>query len=357
MIFQDKRRTPIEQLCSDEQCIIYIATRLFDIEEKIKAERLEAAVKKGLEKAADAIGRKIPGNRFTFVPFRDSNQEELDDIDKTLLLYKQDIDRLNRTILIVSYIDGLAKDEGICFELGFAASKGVPILLVSTDFISHRLPSGLESPIDPVLLASASTLIRFDRIEITHESFFKNLIATRRKVLQMVSDRTSALLLGNYNLLFNIDEMKRGSPVNDGRKRIFIDFGGELFEWQRMFFDWLVRDMGQKEKIIISHSDRYKCPQLESHEGFISYIIDDLIKVTQSDIVIICSDADECQAGSAFIQGLAKGLEKEIWLYNSKLTKIVGPGGYMSSRNLMIDYSATHTFTKFSDLLNQLSSL
>ncbi len=336
---------------------IYIANRLFDVEEKVKSERLEQAILNGVHNACNQANVPRPKHKVTFVPFRDAGQEELDADQKTRLLYEEDIRRLENTVLMVANIDGLSKDEGVCFELGLAFAKRIPILLLSTDFISHLLPSGIDVPLDPLLWAAANHVIRVPNLCVDHEVFLDNLITTREHILQSLSVQIRTLMLASKTSNFSKIPPE---VLNNNRKHVFLDFGGELFEWQTMLADQLVEIAEHNPGITIHRPRRYE-PLSDLGSDFeaaaLSLARCDLKRAIASDYVVICSDADECPSGSAFLQGLATGLSLETWMYNSKKTKITGPGGYLSSRNLMLDYSANKAFTYFTELTDCILNL
>lgn len=342
----------LTRLLSDNNSMIYLASRLFDIDEKVKSEYLEQAVLSGIRRATRSKGIPDIQRHFTFVPFRDAGQEELQAEDKTKILYDNDISRLNNTVLMVAYIDGLAKDEGVCFELGYAFSKQIPILLISTDFISHRLPNGLEVPLDPLILNSATRLIRLVDIPLDHGTFLDNLLAARQRVFTRVSEDVYDLVASPLQSLSKPHVSSSGSVIN-----VFAEFGGEIFEWQSMLAKKLSAEV-RNERIQIVRTKRYQEVLNEGNSINISQIANtDLKYIDTCSIVIICSDSDECPSGSAFIQGYARGLQKEIWLYNSKRTVITGPGGYVSSRNLMLDYSANKVFRSFAELIDAMRAI
>lgn len=133
--------------------IIYIMTRLYDFSEKEKGSLLEDGVVRGVKMALEEIGFKF--KYFpTFLSFRDAREDEIISKDRTKIIYNADIERLNRLFAVVGSLDGLFKDEGICIEIGYAAGKKVPILVIVTDFMwyaSRAIPN-LEYVLDPVLL-------------------------------------------------------------------------------------------------------------------------------------------------------------------------------------------------------------
>jgi len=285
----------------------------------------------------------------TFVPFRDAGQEELVVEDKTRHLFELDLGRLRRTVLLVSYIDGLAKDEGVCFEIGYVYASGGAILLISTDFYDVELPSGHLVPLDPLLSAVATRLIRQPRLAATGTTFRAQLEATRAQVLTDVRAATTELLLEPATTLPHFDQ-----PAADGPWEVYLEFGGAVYEWQSLLQEHLRRLVGQQNRLVFVRSRRYDpdsslSPQRAAHH--------DLAAGARASIVVTCSDSDEAPAGTAFLQGVRSALGRPIWMYNSKRTAIRAANDYRSSRNLMLDYSATRTFRRLTELAANLREL
>ncbi|MGV3615302.1 MAG: nucleoside 2-deoxyribosyltransferase [Fimbriimonas sp.] len=328
--------------------IVYIAGRLFDVEEKWKSELLEAAVIEGLRRASRR-GLLPHSTLTTFVPFRDAGQELLELEDKARVLYELDIARLDRTALLVAYIDGLGKDEGVCFEVGYAAAKGIPILLVSTDFLSHRLGDA-EFALDPLLMAAAE-VVRFPHLRLSEDRTFRqNLEATRGEVLESVSARIVEFCERFPGLL----RPPCPQPPPARGRGVFLEFGGELFEWQRDFVARLESKLRAKPRYNVVRAGRYRDLQwLSATEAGAA----ELRRIADCGHAILCTDGEECPAGTAFAQGYARSLGRAVWQYNSKTTSIVGSGGYRSSRNLMLDYSADKVFRTFADLILAVEGL
>lgn len=336
----------LDTLIQNDSSQIYIALRLFDIAEKVKAEHLEKAVLDGIDTALKGIGYFF-NRHFTFVPFRDSAQGENAEIINTESLYQNDIKHLNRSVILVAYLDGLSKDEGVCFELGYASATGVVTLLISTDFITQRTANGIEFPFEPIIYFSANRIIRSTMIVKTETSFQENLLATQKLILSKVTEAT-------YELLYSQSPIPITTQLNEQSNKlsIFMEFGGEQFEWQAKFADELSEICDKYRHIVIYRPQRYKGSSLSS--DLESLVQKDLANIRRSSLIITCSDSEECPAGSAFVQGYARGLNKEIWMYNSKKSSIAGAGGYTSSRNLMLDYSANKTFSQFKYLLHAI---
>jgi nucleoside 2-deoxyribosyltransferase len=334
--------TRIESLLRGDG-IIYIAGRLFDIDDKLKSEALEEAILAGVSDAAELLGLPVE-RRVTFVPFRDASQEQLVLEGKTRRLFELDLVRLGRTTLLVSFIDGLAKDEGVCFEIGYAYATGSAILLISTDFFDIELPNGAEAPFDPLLCAAATRLIRQPRLAEVAGTFRDVLMASRTQVMAEVRATVRELVMGanaEQSMLVPVTKKIELPRV------VFLDFGGTVFEWQKLLQDDLGRLTQSNARLTLARSRRYDSATTATPEAAAAY---DLAALAHADILVSCTDGDEAPAGTAFLQGVMCALGRPIWMYNSKRTAIRAAGGYRSSRNLMLDYSATRTFQTLSDL-------
>lgn len=338
--------TRIERLLKGDT-IIYVAGRLFDIEEKIKSETLEAAVLAGVVDTAATLSLPVQ-KRVTFVPFRDTGQEDLAANDKTRRLFELDLVRLRRTDLLVSYIDGLAKDEGVCFEIGYAYAFGAAILLISTDFYDVELPNGQELPFDPLLCLAATRLIRRPRLAQADGSFRDILIASRAEAMAEVRRTVKELLIESYpqEVLANL-----AVPEFQGNQ-VFLDFGGPIYEWQELMQDKLEALVQPGGKLTFVRSSRYNSAVPSAQIA----AAHDLATLVRAGVLVSCTDGDEAPAGTAFLQGVMCALGRPIWMYNSKRTALVAAGGYRMSRNLMLDYSATRVFRTLDSLAAALQT-
>jgi nucleoside 2-deoxyribosyltransferase len=330
--------------------IIYIAGRLFDIDDKLKSEALEETILAGVRDAADSLDLPVE-RRVTFVPFRDANQEQLVVEDKTRRLFELDLVRLNRTTLLVAYIDGLAKDEGVCFEIGYAYTTGAAILLISTDFFDIELPNGTVAPVDPLLCAVATRIVRQPGLAEIAGTFREVLTASRTQVMAEVRATVWELLMGA--------DPEEPMPMRVAKaahrpRMVFLDFGGTVFEWQELLQDELDRLTQSNAGITLVRSRRYDSAANVSTDAAATC---DLAALAQAHILVSCTDGDEASAGTAFLQGVMCALGRPVWMYNSKRTAIRAAGGYRSSRNLMLDYSATRTFQTLSDLAAALRGI
>jgi hypothetical protein len=186
----DYYKRTIQELAEGKR-IIYVMTRLYDFSEKEKGSLLEDGVVRGVKMALEEM--RFEFKYFpTFLPFRDTREDEIISKDRTKIIYNADIERLNRLFAVVGSLDDPSKDEGICMEIGYAAGKKVPILVIVTDFIwyaSRAIPN-LEYVLDPVLLRVIGRLLFINKLppaRVQHKDWLlNNMVRVKKDYLQRV---------------------------------------------------------------------------------------------------------------------------------------------------------------------------
>lgn len=330
---------------------IYIATRLYNYIDKIHSEEIETAVLQGVAKAASWQDIPPPP-QGTFVPYRDTNEHLITADNKAIILYQEDIKRLAEAHSLVALFDGLSKDEGISFEIGYAFSKNVPIILLVTDFfhLTDKASQTLRYIVDPVIERMTSILI--------HEYHLSSSIAY-----------SDALQKGWMSSLVRLEESVRGICANyfDSRPavkvpqvfreqsdnstiKVFCDFGGGLFQWQRNLQQLIVDQLGHLPGVAASAASRYIFEDIQVASTQHILGLQDLQEATSASVIVVCHDMDEAVAGTAAIQGLAAASGKPIILYDSRSSLIRSDDGLCMSRNLMLDQSATVIVNSVDDI-------
>ncbi|GEM_PF-2993436 len=338
-------RERIEDLAEKDN-LVYIYTRLFDFSEKIKAEEVEATVLRAINGAFEQRGLQVPSKTLTFVPFRDTRQDQIVAENKTKIIYEEDLKRLNRCTLIVGFLDGLSKDEGVCLEIGYAFGKGVPVLAVFTDFIQSEYKGFPDSThiTDPVILAMLSGFVQNNEV-ITGDNPFKDRLQTS---FQNTLDQLGGLV--QKTLLEPIKEQ----AINPEKEEldVYIDIGGGQHEWERMLQTNLASELTNLEYSVEvsrrnSGLDLLQDESLPLHERVLQLGERDINSARNARIVITCADMDEMSSGTAAIQGLARSLDKHVIMIDTRTVDLVGDGGHRMSRNLMMDYSTDEVARSF----------
>lgn len=354
--------------------IIYVMTRLYDFSEKIKGSMLEDGVLRGVKKALEEM--EFEFKYFpTFLPFRDTREDEIISKDRTKIIYEGDMKRLNRLFAVVGSLDDPSKDEGICMEIGYAAGKKVPILVVVTDFIwyaSRHIPE-IEYIVDPVLLKLIGKLLLINRLPPSQEQHkdwtLENMIKVKRdylqrattalnEVIEKVSEEVYFMVKRPWEYISDfILKMSTKKYPCSRRPRIYLEFGGGMYEWQREYMRRLKQKLIAQGDYEVLFSRRHN-PKFQrkifSRYGERSPSVlgeIDLENAVSSDVIITCGDENEMNSGTAAIHGLVKALGKKVIMYYSGNMKVVGEGGHEMTKNLMLQYSSDRIVTSLSELI------
>ncbi|MEU3028001.1 nucleoside 2-deoxyribosyltransferase [Streptomyces incarnatus] len=129
---------------------IYVAHRLFAAHDRALAAAL-----------AERLAANV-GSERVFLPFCDTDEEDLVAEVKGRRLFELDRERLGRLNAMVALLHGPSLDDGVCMEIGYAAASGIPVLLLTTDFQTYSLAEDgdlLDFP-DPLIQAVANRVIR-----------------------------------------------------------------------------------------------------------------------------------------------------------------------------------------------------
>jgi nucleoside 2-deoxyribosyltransferase len=335
---------------------IYLGIRLYDYIEKIKASMFETAVISGVKEAFNEMGvdlKYFP----TFMPFRDTRENEIISQNKAKIIYQQDIKRLNKELFAtIGYLNDPSKDDGICMELGYNFALSMPSLIAITDFIwySSRAIPELEFLIDPVLLRIIGKTIHkyelppsenayitqnLEDMEKIKFDFYRRLKIAFQDVLNLVQFHTRRLVLNPEEYV--------STPIEyeENEKSIYIDFGGGKHEWERKMMNYLSKTL-KKMNYTVFESKRHKeSNQRNIYDKFgekapIELGEIDIQNAMGSNMIIVCGDGAEVDGGTAAIQGIAKAMNKPIILYYSGNLEIHGEGKHRMIRNLMLEHSA-----------------
>ena len=132
----------------------YVAHRLFAAHDRA----LGAA-------AARSLAAKV-GADNVFLPFCDTDEEDLVAQVKGRRLYELDTQRIPRLDGMIAILHGPSLDDGVCMEIGYATALGVPVIALTTDFTTHAATDtgrGFPFP-DPLVETVATATVRAERL-------------------------------------------------------------------------------------------------------------------------------------------------------------------------------------------------
>ncbi|QDY75429.1 nucleoside 2-deoxyribosyltransferase [Streptomyces qinzhouensis] len=132
----------------------YVAHRLFAAHDRLLAARL-----------ARLLATKV-GPDQVFLPFCDTDEEDLVAEVKGKRLFELDQERLGGLTAMIAVLHGPSLDDGVCMEMGYAHALGVPILAVTTDFQTYSFDEDgpqFDFP-DPLVQEVITDLVRVPRL-------------------------------------------------------------------------------------------------------------------------------------------------------------------------------------------------
>ncbi len=369
----------LKQLTNGEK-IIYEVIQLWNYKDKLEADAIESAILKGIKLASEQRGLKI--NSYpVFMPFRDSDEEDITDADKARKIFKADIVRLNQnTFGLIGFSDGLVKDAGAFFEYGRGITLRLPTLYIISDFFyfSNRYKDWQQFSkesityfIDPIIQCSLGKLIINNdlpqpRCKLIPTSHFYNLQIKKKKqfgsrlrkgfekLMNLIKKETCQFCLNPHNYVKPINKF-----INHNiRNYVYIDMEG-ICEWQIEKMNQ-IKILLDKYKIKAKLSQRFNpVKQNEYYKKYGSKAIqqlasDDLKMAINSKLIVTNGDGWDMPAGSAFIQGLASGLNIPVLLYYTSNRQLNAKGGTETLLNLMLEYSAYNIVSSTTDLINEI---
>lgn len=300
---------------------IYILTRLFNVNDRIASLELCNYIDKRIE-TNDLIGYDL-----CFLPYRDSNEKVANLDNKTYEIFRMDCETIRQADVILGYVDGPVYDSGIGFEIGYAYTMGIPVILVTTDYFKFLDGNELYS-ISPI----ASEIAKILHIRENSKkslSYYDSL----QDIRQQVYDK----------LLLEIKSSCKGEGINNNKVPLdydyFIDPEFQSTEAGRKLLDDLKVKFGEKNNSYICCSSKDL-----SNAGKVT----ELLKRSKN--ILLFGDGFEININTAIIQGIAYGLGKNILLYSSTSYKLYQTDDFILYKNPMIEHSAARIISSIMDI-------
>ena len=318
---------------NNDREIIYIAMKLYNFSDKIQAESLEVVLLKYF-------------NTKTFMPFRDTDENKIVSDNRTKYIYDEDIKRLDsgQVGMILAMYDGICKDEGISFEIGYSYGKGIPIFLINTDFIWYATPK-YEFLFDPVVGHMCSDYLHYYQIT-ERGSFLESLSLSQEEGFKIAVEKAKAL----YQLIPRASSLLVNECVEHD---VFIDFGGGRYEYQREYAKWLEEGLSSRGLKVTVANRFYPNNDYDYYDSGRN----DIKKLLGADIFVCLGDETEMNSGTGALLGLGRSLEKQIVMYESSNIEIHGENGHRMKKNLMIDFSVDYVARTKKELLDVIINI
>ncbi|MFJ2130417.1 nucleoside 2-deoxyribosyltransferase [Streptomyces sp. NPDC087845] len=299
---------------------VYVAHRLFAAHDRALAADL-----------ADRLAAKV-GPERVFLPFCDTDEEDLVAEVKGRRLFELDRERLGRLDAMVAILHGPSLDDGVCMEIGYAAASGVPVIVLTTDFQTYSLTEAgprLEFP-DPLLQAVATRIVRVTKLgpptlpSAPPQSRFPGF------QVRNVAQTNTALDAAVDALLDLPDRAPRllGAPAV---------IGAPVYVEASPYTAW-GRDHLAKSCVDAGHT--VMVPQRFTSSDPVSGALADLTAVCSAARLLADVSGPETPPGTALLIGAAAASGVRIAAFQPRPTFTHAHGREPNWRNLMIQYAA-----------------
>ncbi len=350
---------PDPQALAEGQAPVYIATKLFEYAGRLLSAQAEEALVRGLRRGLSERGYRSGGN-LAFLPFRDSNEAVDPSITDSRVIteqiYRIDTGAIQRSYAVVALLNDPQKDSGVCFEVGYAAALGRPVMPVVNDFIDyHYSPWGWVYPLDPVICTIAPAVLKAATIVPPGPGDPRRLYRRAQdtgitQLQERLADAGSELIRAPHQFRHTLPAPQPPGP----RPRVHLEFGGGLYEWQRLVLAEALRRLDAAGlPCDFSVGRRYEATEVALDEG----IRTDIAATLGADIVVTLGDGADMDAGVAALHGLARGYARKIILYYSGSLRWVAAAREPEDRNLMLQHSADRLIHRLDELPDAVAQL
>lgn len=152
------------------------------------------------------------GADSVFLPFCDTDEENLVSGCKGQTLFELDCARLRRVTGMIAVLHGPSLDDGVCMETGFAAALSVPVVLVTTDFQTYTpAPDGPGTIFaDPLPETIATAVVRAHRLGPADEANgnpYRGFLKQNMSTVRAVTTRAVTALLSTAGFTATLDAL------------------------------------------------------------------------------------------------------------------------------------------------------
>jgi nucleoside 2-deoxyribosyltransferase len=338
---------------------VYVATKLFEYSGRLLSAYAEEALVRGLRRGLAEQGFRSGGN-LAFLPFRDSNEAVDPSITDSWVIteqiYQLDTSAIRRSYAMVALLNDPQKDSGVCFEVGYAAALGRPIMPVVNDFIDyHYSPWGWVYPLDPVNCTIAPAILKVATINPPGPGDPRRLYRRAQdagitNLQERIADAGSELVRAPKQFMHPLPAPQPPGP----RPRVHLEFGGGLYEWQQLMLDGALHRLEEAGlECDISAGRRYVATEMALDEA----VRADIAATLGADIVVTLGDGADMDAGVSALQGLARGKGRKVILYYSGALRWVAAARDPEDRNLMLQHSADRLIHRLDELPDAVAQL
>jgi hypothetical protein len=276
--------------------------------------------------AATALAERTDPDKV-FLPFCDTDEEDLVADVKGRRLFDLDRQRLARLSGMLAILHGPSLDDGVCMEIGYAAALGVPIVVFTTDFQTYGFSeNGIEFAFaDPLIETVATDIVRAHRLGQAndHPDRFRRFAARNTRQIRDGIDQAVARLLE----LSKSDGMTAtATPISAGTVFVEPSPYGSSAEWAA-----LVRQHASTAQRRDAQRHAATNPLQSAQADWASAI--------SSHTLIVDLSGPEAPPGAAVLVGATLAAGGRVLAYCPNTVWTFAHGREPNWRNLMIQYA------------------
>ncbi|TDC91967.1 nucleoside 2-deoxyribosyltransferase [Actinomadura sp. 7K507] len=308
----------------------YVAHRLFAAHDRALAAALA-------QRLAEKHG---PGS--VFLPFCDTDEENLIAEVKGRRLFELDTQRLDDITAMAALLHGPSLDDGVCMEIGYAAARGIPVIAVTSDFITHGPSPGGRTRLpfpDPLLTVTTCAVIRAHRLghaPVPRTAPYAAFLAQNLATVDDLIDQT-------VHAIHTPPETRSPFPKGDGRRRT------AYLEPSPYSLDARVLDTA--ELLQSAGWGIHLAGRFEDGGSTLDRAESDWAALATSSIAIVDVRGPETPPGAALVIGACAAAGRPVYAPTPRSWWTFADGREPNYRNLMIQYGLTVTFEQPEDLL------
>lgn len=311
--------------------LLYVAHRLFAAHDRALAAALA-------HRLADKYG---PGS--VFLPFCDTDEENLISDCKGRRLFELDIQRLDRITAMAALLHGPSLDDGVCMEIGYAAACGIPVIALTSDFQTYGPcadSSGKDIPFpDPLLHVTASRVVKAHRLGTApghHPSRYAEFLTQNLATVDELMDRAVRALS---------DPLRPARPfpaISTHRRTAYLEPSPYIADDRFHQLAELLCEAGWEVHL----ARRFAA------EDVLEAARTDWGALAQAALAVVDVRGPEAPPGSAMVIGACAATDRPVYAPSPGSWWTFADGREPNYRNLMIQYGLTGIFTRPEQLLD-----
>ncbi|MGH3912053.1 MAG: nucleoside 2-deoxyribosyltransferase [Pseudonocardiaceae bacterium] len=298
--------------------MFYVAYRLFAAHDRA----LGAMI-------AHQLGTAV-GMDEVFLPFCDTDEEDLVAAVKGRRLFELDRQRLASLDGMLAVLHGPSLDDGVCMEIGYASALGVPVVVLTTDFLTYGASEhgpALYFP-DSLVQAVVTEIVRVERLAPPVETGTRFEAFRDRNFDQLAT----AVRIAVDRLVNHARSPLEGSSAESGAGPLAVcepSPYGVGSDWERIV------------QLLENRGYRVHRPQRLGVADPLVAACGDWSELLGCQLLVVDTTGPETSCGAAMMIGGAAALDRRIIAWHPTASWTFARGREPNWRNLMIQYS-TH---------------